>query len=430
MTSTSRYQPYPSYKDSRVEWLGDVPSTWNIHSGKRVFRNRREVASIDDEQLAASQKYGVIPQKLMMKLNGSKVMLALKGTESFRHVEKNDFVISLRSFEGGIEHSSYVGCVSPAYTVLSAQKLLSSSYFRYLFKSKPFIQALQSTTDSLRDGKSITYEQFSKIPLALPTNNEQTVIANFLDQETGKMDLLIEKQQAMIALLKEKRQASISHAVTKGLDDDSNENWKEFRLDWVCNIVRGNTGFKKDELLHTGKFIALQYGKTYKVDEVNQEFNFYVNDEFYKQSQIVSYGDTVLISTSETMEDLGHSCFYARKDLGLLGGEQILLSPDAELISPKFLYFSSKEFCRGLRKYATGLKVFRFNTDDLKTIKILLPSLKKQDEIVDYLQSQTQNIDTLIEKSQQGINLLKERKTALISAAVTGKIDVRGIVNG
>ncbi|MDB0601625.1 restriction endonuclease subunit S [Tenacibaculum maritimum] len=139
------------------------------------------------------------------------------------------------------------------------------------------------------------------------------------------------------------------------------EHWNNYRVDWVTSIVRGNTGLKKDELLNNGNYVALQYGKTYKVDEVNNSFSFYVNSELYKKSQVVHYGDIILISTSETIEDLGHSCFYNREDLGLLGGEQILLKPDNKQVVEKYLYYYSKFFCLELRKYATGLKVFRFN---------------------------------------------------------------------
>ena len=195
-----KYQPYPEYRASGAQWLGEIPLNWNLFDGKRLFENRRELSIGTDEQLAASQKYGVIPQSLMMKLNASKVMLALKGTSSFRHVGKDDFVISLRSFEGGIEHSNYVGCVSPAYTVLVATKDTAASFYRYLFKSQPYIAALQSSTDSLRDGKSITFDQFGAIPLVLPMLNEQQKIANFLDHETAKIDTLIEKQQQLIKL--------------------------------------------------------------------------------------------------------------------------------------------------------------------------------------------------------------------------------------
>ena len=93
----SRYQAYPEYKDSEAIWLGGIPADWNLYEGKRLFSSRREAAREDDEQLAASQKYGVIPQNVMMELNDAKVMLALKGTNSFRHVDENNFVISLRA---------------------------------------------------------------------------------------------------------------------------------------------------------------------------------------------------------------------------------------------------------------------------------------------------------------------------------------------
>ena len=234
MAGLNKYQAYPEYRDSGVEWLGDIPRTWQAYTGKRLFSSVRTPALSNDEQLAASQKYGVIPQTLMMQLNDSKVMLALKGTDSFRHVEKNNFVISLRSFEGGIEHSNYQGCVSPAYTVLKSVNDISFSFYRYLLKSEPYISALQASTDSLRDGKSINYEQFGAITLPSPSLPEQSIIAHFLDHETAKIDNLIEKQQQLIELLKEKRQAVISHAVTKGLNPDVP--MKDSGVEWLDEI--------------------------------------------------------------------------------------------------------------------------------------------------------------------------------------------------
>jgi len=197
------------------------------------------------------------------------------------------------------------------------------------------------------------------------------------------------------------------------------EHWKYYRIDWISNIIRGNTGFKKDELLDNGKYVALQYGKTYKVDEVTQSFSFYVNEEFYKDTQLVHYGDTILISTSETVEDLGHSCFYNRNDLGLIGGEQILLKPNTQLLYEKYLYYYSTIFSDELRKYATGLKVFRFSIDDLKNIFFSLPPIQEQQTIANYLDKATAKIDTLIQKQERLIELLKEKRQALISHAVT-----------
>ena len=195
--------------------------------------------------------------------------------------------------------------------------------------------------------------------------------------------------------------------------------WNSVRIDWISKIVRGNTSFKKDELLDNGEYVALQYGKTYKVDEVNNTFKFFVNSEFYKSNQVVHNGDTILISTSETIEDLGHSCFYKRDDLGLLGGEQILLKPNKNLVIEKYLYYYSKFFCLELKKYATGLKVFRFNIDDLKNIFILIPSIKEQTQIANYIDAKTTAIDNKINLLQQKIKQYKAYRKTLINEAVT-----------
>jgi type I restriction enzyme S subunit len=201
------------------------------------------------------------------------------------------------------------------------------------------------------------------------------------------------------------------------------EHWRNHRIDWVSQIVRGNTGFKKDELLSKGEYVALQYGKTYKADVVDDKFDFYVNDEFYKESQVVSRGDTILISTSETIEDLGHTCYYDKERIGLIGGEQILLKPNQSLLNGKYLYRYAQCFYVESKKYAKGLKVFRFNTSDLKRIFLCIPPIEEQTQIANYLDQKTVQIDDLIAKKEKLIELLKEERTATINQTVTKGID-------
>lgn len=200
---------------------------------------------------------------------------------------------------------------------------------------------------------------------------------------------------------------------------DIPEHWRNYRIDLISTLVRGNTGFKKDELLNKGEYVALQYGKTYKVDEVNDSFKYFVNSGFYKKNQVVNFGNTILISTSETIHDLGHSCFYNRDDLGLIGGEQILLKPSGKLVIGKYLFYYSKKFCIELQKYATGLKVFRFNIDDLKQISVAIPLLKQQKVIVQYLDAKTQAIDKKVSLFEQKINKYKELRKSLINQTIT-----------
>lgn len=426
---------YPNYKESDVEWLGSIPEHWKIVKAKRILREVSIKNHPDEPLLAATQTKGVIPKSLYENTT----VTASKNFETLKLVRKGDFVISLRSFQGGIEYAHYQGIISPAYTILEPQEEVIHNYYRYLLKSKRYISGLTLLVTGIREGQNIDTSKFKDSFLPLPPKDEQTTIAHFLDYKLAKINRFIQKKKQLIKLLNEQKAAIINQAVTKGLDPNAKmknsgiewlgeipEHWNTIKLSAVCGFVRGNSSFQKDELLSEGKYVALQYGKTYKVDEVDEKYQFYVKDEFYKDSQVVKYGDVIIISTSETVEDLGHSVFYNRLDIGLLGGEQILLRPMEEIVNGKYLCYSSKVFAKELRKYATGVKVYRFNIDDLKTIYTSVPPFKEQVEIVDYIETESQKINTTISKIEKELALTEEYKTALIAEAVTGKIDVRG----
>ena len=228
------FKQYPSYKNSGVEWLGDVPEHWYIFKSNKIFKQSNVRSYESDEQLTASQKYGVIPQSLYMKKEESKVVLALSGIDNFKHVDKNDFVISLRSFQGGIELCFYDGCVSPAYTVLKPNKVINYSFWSYLFKSTIYISVLNTAVDGIREGKTISYTNFGKIYINIPPLSEQAQIANYLDTETTRIDNLIAKQEKLIELLEEQRKSIISHAVTKGLNP--NAPMKDSGVEWLGDV--------------------------------------------------------------------------------------------------------------------------------------------------------------------------------------------------
>lgn len=433
----AKYKAYPEYKDSGVEWLGEVPSHWEILSAKRMFQSVRTPAYKNDEQLAASQKYGVIPQSLMMQLNDSKVMLALKGTESFRHVEANNFVISLRSFEGGIEYSQYTGCVSPAYTVLKNFKPISYSYYRYLLKCSPFIAALQSSTDSLRDGKSINYEQFSTLCLPISSVQEQNIIATFLDHETAKIDNLIEKQQQLIELLKEKRQAVISHAVTKGLNPDvpmkdSGVEWlgkipKDWQLKQIRHLCTSNGGGTPSK--NNPNFWV---GNIPWVSPKDMKFQYISDAEDHVSEDAVKQSSTKKIPTGSVLivvrgMILAHSVPVAINTKVVTINQDMKALVPNENISCDYLHLVLSGLKRTLLELtdnsAHGTKCLR--TDLFEKLWIPLPSLKQQKKIISEINEKVIKIDSLIHLQEEAKVLLQERRTALISAAVTGKIDVR-----
>jgi type I restriction enzyme S subunit len=435
---TGRYRAYSEYKNSGVEWLGEVPLEWNVYSGKRIFTSIRKTGLEADEQLAASQAYGVIPQSLMMKLNGAKVMLALKGTSSFRHVDKNDFVISLRSFEGGIEHSNYDGCVSPAYTVLKPIIEVDYIYFKYLLKCKPFIAALQASTDSLRDGKSISFEQFGSIYLPLASYFEQQKITYFLDNETAKIDILIAKQEKLIELLKEKRQAVISHAVTRDLNPnvpikDSGvewlgevpEHWATPKIGYHCNVTK-LTGFEFTNHWKTsdlGQIVALRgfnIGERRLSLEKTEKITEHLSKYLARTKLIL--GDIVLPCTGT----LGNAAVIPESDKFHINQNIAKLRFDSK-VDPTFaVYWLTCDVFRTIIDFnnTSGMQPVLL-IGDIRNIVIPIPSKGEQRDIVSYLDKKVNHYNLLISKCENSKKLIQERKTALISAAVTGKIDVR-----
>lgn len=215
---TKGLDPNVRMKDSGVRWIGRIPEHWSVVGGRRLFSQREERARVDDVQLTASQKHGIIPQSRYAELEGMQVMQVIKGADILKHVEPGDFVISMRSFQGGLEFSRERGCVSSAYVALIPGKEAVSSYFAHVFKSAGYIQALQSTSNLVRDGQALRYTNFAQVALPLPPKNEQAQIAEFLDSRLDRIEALRSECHRAVALLSERRTALITAAVTGQID--------------------------------------------------------------------------------------------------------------------------------------------------------------------------------------------------------------------
>ena len=212
-------RPYPTYKDSGVEWLGAVPAHWNVRRSKRVFRPRTELARPDDIQLSATQAYGVIAQADYEEKIGRKVTKILRHLDQRRHVEVDDFVISMRSFQGGLERAWRSGCIRSSYIVLQATATeLSVGYFGHLFKSAGYIAALQSTANFIRDGQDLNFENFCRVDVPFPPIEEQHQIAQAVDSGTAHIASSVERLRRQISSLREYRARLIADAVTGKVD--------------------------------------------------------------------------------------------------------------------------------------------------------------------------------------------------------------------
>src|SRR5690554_115842 len=423
---------YPGYKKSGIAWVGDIPSHWCRHRAKFLFEERNQKAEAEDEQLTASQKYGVIPQSLFSRLENQKVMQVITGREILKKAMPNDFVISMRSFQGGLEFCAYEGAVSSAYVPLVARETVCDQYFKFLFKSRPFVSALQRTSNLVRDGQALRYANFAQLDLAIPEFAEQMQIGKFLSHETAKIDALIREQERLIDLLQEKRQAVISHAVTKGLDPDVPmkdsgvewlgevpAHWDIVAIKWLSPVLRGASPRPIDDPIY--------------FDDQGEYAWVRIAD--------VSASNGVLTNTTQQLSGLGASLSVKLEPgamfLSIAGtvGKPCITKIKACIhdgfvyfprleIPPKFLYrvFESGLCYGGLGKMGNQLIL---NTETVGGIKIGVMLIQEVEEIIVFVSDRLSRFDGLIEEAKLASSLLQERRSALISAAVTGKIDVR-----
>lgn len=216
-TVTKGLNPNAEMKDSGIQWVGNMPSSWSVLKGKYMFAQRSlRGNSIELQLLSPTQKFGVIPQTRYEELSG---MNAVKLNEKadlslFKTIHKGDFCISLRSFQGGFEYSEYEGVVSPAYQVFYPTVKIADGYYRYLFKEQGFIEKMNSYTMTLRDGKNIAFSDFGNTYIPYPPLTEQSEIAAYLNSKCAQINALITEKQQQLATLDEYKKSLIFEYVT------------------------------------------------------------------------------------------------------------------------------------------------------------------------------------------------------------------------
>ena len=414
-------------------WTGDLPAGWKALRAKRVFKESNLRSQADDEQLSVTQINGVVRQNDLLEA-GQKVVLALSGTDNFKHVDVDDFVISLRSFQGGIEWSKISGCVSPAYTVLRAGRPIDPSYWSYLLKSTAFITALRSVIDEgIRDGKSITYELFGETTTPFPPITQQEAISSYLDRSTTRIAGLVAKKLRFIELLREKRQALITHAVTKGLD--SSAQMKESGVEWLGEFPK-NWG-----IVQSRRIFAERNEKAIQGDiqlTASQKYGLIPQSEFMEREGrrvvIVQKGQDILKRVYAGDFVISMRSFQGGLEYSELTGSMssayVALTP-IKLVVPGYFrwLFKSSTYIQALQSTSDLVRdgqALRFEN----FAKVPLPVVPEPEQkaIAEYLDRATTRIDALIAKTERSIELLREHRTALITAAVTGKIDLRNAI--
>jgi len=359
--------------------------------------------------------------------------------EGYKLCEVGDLVMNIMlAWNRGLGFAWQNGIVSPAYSVFSVVDGSEPRFLDYLVRSDEYTRYYKGFSAGVIDSRLRLYpEVFGRLTCALPTYDEQAVIATFLDHETARIDALVEEQQRLIGLLKEKRQAVISHAVTKGLDPDVP--MKDSGVEWLGQVpahwetggltkfigpvvdYRGRTPKKVDDgiFLVTAKNI-----RNGRIDyEVSKE---YVEPESARS--LLERGRPEVGDLLFTMEaPLGQVALIDRTDIALAQRIVKFRGVEGVMINSYLMYWLMSTGCQArMETLATGSTALGIKASKLGMIECPAPPVAEQEEIVSRIEWESAKHDVLLAEAQANIDLLQERRSALISAAVTGKIDVRG----
>ena len=429
---------YPKYKESGVEWIGSIPKHWKMVRSKHLFGNRNQRGYEGEPLLSVTQDQGVLPRNEL----DYRVWNPDRNIELYKLVMPGDWVISLRTFEGGIELSEVRGIVSPAYTTIFPRRQISNSYFKYLLKSINFIAELNRITTGIRQGKNISYEDFSDTKIAFPPLSEQKVIGNFLDRKTEQIDGLIRVKERRIELLQEQRTALINQAVTRGLDP--NVEMKPSGVEWIREIPRNwrssrlkfhlseNSGgvWGEDDEFENGTYVLRSTEITI---DGHWDLENVIKRKLSKEEAkrfLLKKGDLIVTKSSGSQDHIGKTGLVDDTIEAMVAcySNFVQRLRSQGYINSKFLhYFMNCSLAREQYKYqsetTTGLA--NLNAQSINELFIAVPSEQEQSQIVNFLDRETEQIDELISAELRKIELLKEYRQSLISEAVTGEIDVR-----
>lgn len=416
-----RYEAYDSFLDI---WVDEIPAHWETHKMKYLFHERSEKGYPDEPLLVASQNMGVVPKNVY----GNRTVEAQKDLHLLKLVRVGDFVISLRSFQGGLEYAYYQGIISPAYTVLTPHEPITAGYFRYLAKSKLFIGLLTLCVTGIREGQNIDYEKLRNHLLPVPPREEQDQIVRYLDWQVSKINRLIAAKRKQIALLEATTANYLETIIHKGT---RNEHLAETGNPWINTapiswkkVRHKNVLTEKKEVVGENHIQYTLLSLTTKgiiIRDTSSGKGKYPSD--FSTYQVVNPSDMVfcLFDVDETPRTVGLSTHT-----GMITGAYTVYETHDVLPEYLLFYFTSIDNKKGFKPLYSGLRKV-IGKDIFSRQSIYLPSPEEQQEIVNAIKAQQEKNYNVINLLEREIEALQELRTRLISDVVTGQVDVRGI---
>ena len=443
VVNSMSYATYDSYKDSGVDWLGEIPSDWQSKKLGILLTEFSKKNNPNLPLLSITRELGVITRDMDdQESNHNFIPDDLSG---YKLLKEGQFGMNkMKAWQGSYGISKYTGIVSPAYYVFDVSNEIYPNFFNIAIRSKFYVDFFGSASDGVRIGQwDLNKTRMREIPFIFPSLEQQKKIYEFLSKKIKQIDQAISLKQQQIEKLNEYKQIVIQNAVTKGLNP--NVPMKDSGVEWIGDIpehweiIRFRNAFRFNKGLNITKenlndeqgILCLNYG------EIHSKYGFefipnvhplkFVDESYLKNNQksLLNDGDFVFADTSEDIEGSGNFSYINGQDLVFAGYHTLIAKPKINFNSRFIAYvLDSSAFRNQVRLRVKGVKVFSITQAILKTTFIWLPTEQEQNEIVKYLDEKMQKFNNAKIAYQTQIHRLKEYKNILINQAVTGKIKI------
>ncbi|RAZ83823.1 restriction endonuclease subunit S [Cereibacter johrii] len=433
---------YPAYKNSGVKWLGEVPEGWAVRRFKEFLKERDERSIDGSETLLSVSAYTGVPSRSDHIEEGAFLTRA-ESLEGYKVCSKNDLVMNIMlAWNRAQGITGHDGIVSPAYAVFSCDRTVNSAYLNYLVPSDDYCLYFKVYSAGVIDSRLRLYpDTFGRLHRILPPLAEQQAIAAFLNRETAKIDALVEEQRRLIALLAEKRQAVISHAVTRGLNPDAP--LKPSGIDWLGDIPDGwevrplksvatvQTGIAKGKAVDPLKRLEIPYVHVANVQDGYLDLAE-VATIGIEADQVDRYllrpGD-VLMNEGGDFDKLGRGAIWGGEVSPCIHQNHVFAVRPADISSDWLSTIIGSDYAKFyfMTRSKQSTNLASISSTNLMNLPVLIPGSDEQQGIIAFLRKEGDAFDALTATATTAIALLQERRAALISAAVTGKIDVRDL---
>ncbi|EGK8182961.1 restriction endonuclease subunit S [Campylobacter coli] len=423
-----------NFKDSGIEWLGEIPQDWQIVPIRCCFGEFNARCNNNDYPLlSVTIANGVVYQnditnkKDISNDDKSNYKIVPLGAIAYNKMRMWQGAIGINMLEKGI--------VSPAYVVAIPNKKININFSYYLLKSKNMICEYEKYSYGLcSDMNNLRYEDFQNIKIPLPPLKEQEQIANFLDEKCEQIANFIEKKEKLISLLKEQKQALINETITKGLD--KNVNFKDSGIEWLGEIPQHwrivklkYVAFTNIGLVYSPDDIVENSDEGYPVLRANNIQNgkidyqdlIYIKSKQIGKKQIISSGDLLMCIRNGSENLLGKTAKIQDENFSFGAFTAIIKSQFNDYF---YWVFQTNMLRKSIASFSASNGIGQISQDDIKNFIISFPPLKEQEQIANFLDEKCEKIDLLIEKTKKQIKLIKEYKTTLINQAVCGRINL------